>query len=105
MPNADPDGDRASNYVEYLTATDPLNAASVWRLGISVNSGLVNVTYPIVPNLGVTIETSSDLYSWSPWDVPGNQPFFSDSPGTANLQGPLSLSPPAQFFRARFIEP
>jgi hypothetical protein len=65
----------------------------------------VNVTYPIVPNLGVTIETSSDLFTWLSWDVPGNQPFFGALPGTASLQGPLLLSPPSQFFRARFIEP
>jgi mono/diheme cytochrome c family protein len=102
---ADPDGDRASNYVEYLTGTDPQNPLSVWRLGISAGSGLVNVTYPIVPNLGVTIETSSDLFTWLSWDVPGNQPFFGALPGTASLQGPLLLSPPSQFFRARFIEP
>jgi mono/diheme cytochrome c family protein len=102
---ADPDGDRASNYVEYLTGTDPQNPLSVWRLGITSGSGLVNVTYPIVPNLGVTIETSSDLFNWTPWDISGNQPFFGASPGTASLQGPLLLSPPSQFFRARFIEP
>jgi hypothetical protein len=100
---ADPDGDGASNYVEYLTGTDPQNPLSVWRLGIGAGSGLVNVTYPIVPNLGVTIETSPDLFSWSPWNVPGNQPFFGALPGTASLQG--LLVPTSQFFRARFIEP
>jgi hypothetical protein len=53
----------------------------------------------------VLIETSTNFSNWSLWDVPGNQPFFGSSPGTALLQGPLSTVPPFQFFRARFVEP
>jgi glucose/arabinose dehydrogenase/mono/diheme cytochrome c family protein len=100
--DADPDGDRGRNYFEFLTGTDPQNPLSLWKLSATVSAGQVNISYPQVPNLGVVIETSSDLRNWAPWDVAGNQPFFSATAGTVVLHGPLSN---IQFFRARLVEP
>ena len=102
---ADPDNDGASNYFEYLTQTDPLNPLDVWKLGINVSEGFVNVSYPQVPNLGVVIDASTDLFGWAPWNIPGNQPIFGSSAGTALLQTPFTPDLPAQYFRARLIEP
>jgi len=105
--NADPDGDGANNYLEYLTQTDPQNAGSVWKLAISSTAGPPQITigYSLVPNLGTIIETSSNLVSWTTWDVSGNVPFFASTPGTTTLTGPPYPSSMAQFFRARFIVP
>jgi glucose/arabinose dehydrogenase/mono/diheme cytochrome c family protein len=102
---ADPDGDGANNQVEYLTGTAPDNALEVWKISITVNGGLANVTYPRVPNLGVIIEISDDLSNWETWDVAGNQPFFPATPGTATLSGPFQPEITHHYFRARLIEP
>jgi hypothetical protein len=37
--SADPDGDGASNWQEYIAGTDPLNAASVFKLQATPNAG------------------------------------------------------------------
>jgi hypothetical protein len=58
-----------------------------------------------VPNVGVVIDTSTDLMNWTPWDVPGNQPVFALVAGNKTVTGPITNSPPFQFFRARLIEP
>ena len=102
LATADPDNDRASNYIEYLTQTNPQNGQTVWRLGIAANAGQVQVSYQRVPNLGVIIETSSNLQNWTQWNVSGNQPFFGSSSALVTLSGPLSAG---QYFRARFVEP
>jgi mono/diheme cytochrome c family protein len=102
LASADPDGDGANNYIEYLTKTDPQIASDVWKLGINVSGGFVNVTYPQIPNLGIVIDTGTNFLNWSPWNVPGNQLIFGSSGGTALLQGPVSS---AQYFRARLITP
>jgi mono/diheme cytochrome c family protein len=104
-PNADPDGDRLSNFLEYLTQTDPLNASSAWKMSVTSAGAQINLSYPRVPNLGLIIETSSDLATWSPWDVPGNQLFFAATAGTTLLSGPNISTPTGEFFRARFVLP
>jgi Concanavalin A-like lectin/glucanases superfamily/Glucose / Sorbosone dehydrogenase/Bacterial Ig domain len=102
-PDADPDGDRVSNYLEYLTQTDPQNPASAWKMTITSSAGQISLSFPRVPNLGVVIDTSSDLFTWTPWDVPGNQPFFAATAGITALSGPNTST--SQFFRARFVLP
>jgi hypothetical protein len=102
-PNADPDGDRINNFLEYLTGTDPQNPNSAWKMTITSSAGQINLSYPRVPNLGVVIDTSSNLVTWTPWDVPGNQPFFAATTGTTSLYSPNTST--SQFFRARFVLP
>ncbi|HEX7652947.1 MAG TPA: PQQ-dependent sugar dehydrogenase, partial [Verrucomicrobiae bacterium] len=102
---SDPDGDGANNYLEYLTGTNPTNAADYWRPGIAANQSQVQVGYHQVPNVGVVIETSSDLLHWSTWNVPGNDPIYGLLSGTNVLVGTVSTNPPLQFFRAKVLEP
>jgi len=102
---ADPDHDGANNFLEYLTQTDPQDPGSAWRLGVAVTNGLVEISYVQVPNLGVVIELSSNLVSWAPWDVAGNQPLFPASGGAVSLSGPRSAAAGGQYFRARLIVP
>ena len=104
-PGADPDGDGARNYVEFLTRTDPQDVQDAWKLDISASSDVVNLTYQRVPNLGVVIETGTNLFNWTPWDFPGNEPFFGSSASAARLQAPLNAVPSSQYFRARVLEP
>jgi mono/diheme cytochrome c family protein len=102
---ADPDGDGANNYLEYLTGTNPTNAADYWNPGIAANRSQVQVGYHQVPNLGIVIEASPDLLHWTTWNVPGNDPMYSLLSGTNVLIGTVSTNPPLQFFRAKILEP
>jgi hypothetical protein len=102
---ADPDGDGANNFLEYLTQTDPKSSASVWKMTVSASNSQVILNYPRVPNLGIVVETSPNLLVWAPWDVAGNQPSFAATAGTTSLTGPSLSSPTGQYFRARFIVP
>jgi mono/diheme cytochrome c family protein len=102
---ADPDGDGANNFLEYLTQTDPQDPAGVWKMTLSASNSAVIVSYPRVPNVGIIIETSSNLLVWASWDVAGNQPAFAATAGTTSLTGPSLPSPTGQYFRARFMVP
>jgi len=102
VPLADPDNDGVPNREEHLTGTHPQNAGDAWSMNVSAASGRVHLNYPRVPNLGVIVEYSTNLFHWAPWNVPGNQPSFGAQPGTTSLQAPQRGS---EFFRARLIEP
>ena len=43
-PANDPDGDGASNELEYLTRTHPLCAGDEWRIGVARNSGTAGIS-------------------------------------------------------------
>ena len=102
---ADADGDGANNYLEYLTGTNPTNAASYWKPGIAANTSQVSLGYRAPANLGIVIETSSNLLNWTTWNVPGNDPMFALLSSTNVLVGTVSTNQPLQFFRAKILEP
>jgi hypothetical protein len=106
-PTADPDGDGAPNYLEYLVGTNPLLATDAWRISYQATNGNFSVRYPAVANRGFEVQFTSRFdgaASWQPLDVPGNQPFISANPYQALVQdGPLANS--ARFYRVRVFEP
>jgi uncharacterized repeat protein (TIGR03806 family) len=71
-PNNDADGDGVSNEDEFMALTDPDDAASILRPGISVSSGNVAVQFPNLQGRRVQVQTTTDFTSWSLWNVPGN---------------------------------
>src|SRR5205807_1204960 len=86
---ADPDSDGARNYLEYLTGTDPLQAASYWKIGIQRSGSVAEIAFPQIANRGFEVQGTinlSDPSSWSPLDVAGNEPFFcvSNRPALVN---------------------
>lgn len=64
---ADPDGDSADNWTEYLTGTMPQNPNSLWRIGIDRSAGNVSIRYPTIPNRIVTIEERSQFDPINNW--------------------------------------
>ena len=106
-PLADPDGDGAPNYLEYLTRTGPTNSADAWRISLARSGGMVQVTFPQIANRGFEVQTRTILQnsdSWLPLNAPANAPFFSASDRTAAVEVPL-LPSSQMFFRVRVFEP
>ena len=103
--DADPDGDGASNYYEFLTRTSPrTNAPPPWTITIAEAAGTVGVNFLRLASLGFLVETSTGFEKWSAWDVPGNQLFFGASDQLATVTGPLA-SETNRFFRVKILEP
>ena len=61
--NLDSDGDRMSNYNEYLAGTDPTNAASYLRVDLSVTPGQATVLFNAVSNKNYSVRYTDRLNS------------------------------------------
>jgi hypothetical protein len=111
LPNAallaDPDNDRAKNYLEYLTGTVPTNAASAWGIAITHSNDQVHVVMPQVANRGVELQSTTNLLapeSWTALNSPQNAPQFPASNRVITLSEPVNYPTPT-YFRARVFEP
>jgi hypothetical protein len=102
-PAADPDNDGANNYYEYLTMTSPLTNSPLWNIGLAASGTNVNVNFLRLANRGFLIQSSPDLSTWTPWNVPGNQVIFGESNQLVSIAGPLLTT--NQFFRVQIFEP
>ena len=97
-PGFDADYDGADNMNEYLAGTNPLHGASLLLPSFAA-PGTLRFTIP--DNRPWQMETSTDLTTWNPWDVPGNHT-IPRSPGPVTLTGPAS--DPRRLFRLRLLE-
>ena len=100
-PAADADADGTNNYGEFLAGTAPLDGASFVRPQISTTESQVSISLPLPANRSAQIETSTNLQSWSLWNIPGNHGLATPD-GTVNLTAPRSGQ--TQFFRVRMRE-
>jgi hypothetical protein len=100
-PDSDADADGANNYGEFLAGTAPLDGASLVRPLISTQESNVTITLQLPANRSAQIETSTNLQSWTLWNIPGNQG-LATSGGTVNFTAPRSGL--TQFFRVRMKE-
>jgi len=106
LATADPDGDGANNYYEYVTHTSPTNAVPApWTIAIDKAAGTVSVNFQRIANLGFIVETSTNFATWNVWDVPGNTPKFSASSFVDTVSGPLVGGETNRFFRVKLVEP
>jgi uncharacterized repeat protein (TIGR03806 family) len=104
---ADPDADGAKNYLEYLTGTNPTNAASAWGISITASNGLAHILIPQPANRGVEVQMTTNLLaadSWQPLNLPANAPFFPAVQRDWSVAVPAS-SPTPHFHRVRVFEP
>jgi uncharacterized repeat protein (TIGR03806 family) len=106
-PDEDADGDRAGNYLEYLTATDPNADTNFWGIDAQPANGNVNIVFPQIANRAFEIQSTTNLFdaaAWQPLDLPGNEPFFWVTNRTGVIQV-VTTNAPATYFRARVFEP
>ena len=106
-PDADPDSDRALNYLEYLTGTDPWLSSSAWSIAAQPSGNDIQIVYPQLANRGFEIQANSDLLSpaaWSPLDVPANAPFFSVSNRSAIVTD-TTVATTNKYYRVRVFAP
>jgi glucose/arabinose dehydrogenase len=99
-PLADPDGDGRNNSAEFLGLTNPLSGATFFAPKTMTGFGNMSVIFQAPANRWATVETSTDLRTWSIWDVPGNSGNVLN--GTNTLNGPKLNS--KQFFRVKLQE-
>ncbi len=102
-PEADPDGDGASNRLEYLAGTPPQMPGGdplVVSLGVSEGDFVLEYLHPA--DRSAWIETSTDLETWSRWLAPGNAPLWPASDTARQLRAPLDGD--RRFFRVRVEE-
>ena len=104
---ADPDGDGAKNYLEYLTGTIPTNNASAWGISITASNDNAYILIPQIANRAFEIQTTTNLFnsnSWNALNIPANARFYPASNRTAILSEPVQAGNP-RYYRARVFEP
>jgi hypothetical protein len=92
----DPDGDTLNNRAEYLSGTDPTNAASVLRLALNeTNPGLLQFIAQSNVAYRVEYRTNLAFESWSAFTSLAAQAFSR----TAQVSVPYPPSVPARYYR------
>jgi uncharacterized repeat protein (TIGR03806 family) len=101
----DPDEDGASNYLEYLLATNPADPTDGFAVSVRQEGGKGVIEFPQKANRGFEVQTSGGLPAmWKVLDVPGNKPFFSATNRLGTVDFPLGSSQ-SSFYRVRVFEP
>ncbi len=106
-PDADPDGDGASNELEYLLGTNPLSGGDAWSISIQPNELTVRIRFSKLANHAYEVQWTTDLQngkSWSALDQPDNRPFFSSTSGEGVIDDPVG-GQSAKFYRVRVSVP
>ena len=101
----DADGDRATNWFEFLTRTNPLDPDDVWSVRAEQDQARVVLEFRHLSNRAFEVQGTESLVApdWRPLDLEANRRFF---PAEGFLQ---RVFPPAtggvRYFRVGVIEP
>lgn len=93
---SDPDGDGVINEEEFLLATEPGVAGSFPGSNVELSGNTLLISIDVPADRIVLVETSTDLVTWTRWNVPGNNG-LPGPPGTRAFSGQLTGE--RQFFR------
>jgi len=93
---ANPDGDQANNQSEFLIGTEPDSGSSYPNATLTTDGNQITISLNVPANRLVWVETSTDLVTWTRWNVPGNNGLPGPA-GVRSFTGPLSSD--KQFFR------
>jgi len=102
----DSDLDGASDYLEFLTGTDPRSASDAWKPAVTLAGGQPHLALRQPANVAVRVESTA---TWPPvvWDLldaPANAPFFPAEPRDLLLPlDPQGDQP--RYFRVTLWEP
>lgn len=102
-PNDDWDNNGASNYLEFLTGTNPTNALDGWKISIALSNDTAHIMFPQLANRGFEVQSTMSLFgveNWLPLNASANAPFFSASNRTAVVAEPLDAGTNV-FYRVR----
>jgi hypothetical protein len=100
-PTADPELDGRTNREEFLTGTNPLSGSSFFSTSIQKTGDSVALAFDLPENRSVQIETSTDFFNWSLWDIPGNNSLALPG-GSTIFVGPSEDT--QRFFRLKILE-
>ena len=106
-PYGDPDGDGASNQLEYLVGGNPMLGGDAWRISLQSGASSVQIHFPHLANRCYEVQWStnlSDAKSWVVLDQLDNRPFFSSTNGRAVIED-ASAGSSAKFYRVRIFGP
>jgi glucose/arabinose dehydrogenase/mono/diheme cytochrome c family protein len=102
---ADPDADGASNFLEFLTGTNPLQAGDAWTVRFAADADQLTLSFDNPANRGVVIETTNTFPpSWTPVDHPDNRPLFPGAAGSRAISDKIA-GDEMRWYRARLIVP
>ncbi len=103
QPGANPDGDGQTNGLEWLLSESPLLNDPPYLPLASTAGVLFSLSFEHPANRSVLVETTTDLQTWSLWNVPDNAPFFPAAAQIRTLTGPFDV--PNRYFRLRLSTP
>lgn len=106
-PDADRDGDGASNQLEYLIGSNPLLPGDGWRINIQRKASSVQILFARLANRALEVQWTTNLHdatSWVALDQVDNAPFFSSTNGQTRVEDVIAASS-ARFYRVRIFAP
>ena len=101
-----PDGDSASNELEYLTRSHPLFPGDAWRIDLTRTGATVRIIFPQAAGRGFEAQATSAFAptNWEVLNVPGNPVTVSATNRLAAVEDTVTAGT-NRFYRVRVFEP